>query len=168
MTRTWVSLWFCCWILGLTARAQSRPDFRGAWVLDRNASESLEPLLEAQGVPVLERRVYARLNVTLKVEQNSQRVKIVFITPLASDVEDLPTDGQVGERDVPFLGTVRFQSTWSEDGKILITRSEAHQGTVTATVRRYLDENKRFVHATTVVGADGRTFSARRVFRKQA
>lgn len=168
MLRLGTFLLICWWILGTAARAQPRPDFRGSWVLDRQASESLEPLLEAQGVPALERKVVARLNVILKVEQTSQRVKIVFITPLASDVEDLPTDGQAGEREVPFLGTVRFHSAWSEDGKVLITRSEAREGTVSATVRRYLDEGKRFVHATTVVGADGRTFSARRVFRKKA
>jgi hypothetical protein len=144
-------------------------DFRGQWLLDKKASDSMEPLLEAQGIPSFERRVYCHLTVTLQIEQSKESLKIRFKTPVASDEEEVKTDLTVQEREVPYIGKVAHQSEWLDGGKVLVTHTEVKSSKQMGTVQRYLeDKGQTLINLVTLTTADGRVLKAKRVFRKIA
>ena len=144
-------------------------DFRGQWLLDKKASDSMEPLLEAQGIPSFERRVYCALTVTLSIEQSKDALTIRFKTPVASNEEEIKTDLSTHEREVPYLGKVAHKSEWLEGGRVLMTHTEVKSSKQAGTVQRYLeDKGQTLINLVTLTTADGRTLKAKRVFRKLA
>ncbi len=142
-------------------------NFTGRWVLDNERSESVEPLLEAHGIPAPQRRLLAKMKVSLEVEQSSGQILIKAVTPILTDTELLKTDGTRQERSVPYLGLLDYQSEWTDEGRVLVTHSKARQSHLKGNVRRYLSpDGDLFIHEATAFDKKGKRYDVRRVFRR--
>ncbi len=144
-------------------------DFSGTWLLDLEASDSFDPILAAQGIPQFQRRAINNASVTQVITQTDSALTIEAKTAFGSRQEDLNFDGQT--RTVSSqLGTGATRSFWESNGALVTTFSgTSNQGRpIDATVSRSLADNgQTMVQTIELQAADGSTFIADRVFRKQ-
>lgn len=103
--------------------AGSHPDFTGTWVLDLDASESVEPLLAAQGRSWVERKAANSVVITQVVTQTEETITL-DVTSVATNRHDELKPGtgwQPSKTDRAESAKTRV--LWSEDGQSLITET---------------------------------------------
>ena len=66
--------------LMLLSRAGWAADYSGTWILDLSASDSLEPLLQAPGVSLIQRKAAANMAVTQQITQTGDKLTFKVVT----------------------------------------------------------------------------------------
>lgn len=157
--------------LALSVVAHAAEGLSGTWVLDTAASDSVQPLLEAQGVPGWKRKLADRLTVTQTVTDGGDHLKVAISSRVHSDTQDLPLDGveriQSGQEGRSAL--VRSERT--DDGAVVTwSTSKADDGrTVALVVRRTLTDDGATMVQALELTVDGQPpVTMKRVFRRQA
>lgn len=154
------------WCLGWTLPAMAG-GLDGSWELDRQASEDLTPLLEAQGVPWYRRSLAKKLQVTQHIETQDDGLHVTLETPAGSRSEHLRLDGI--ERAADWEGrAVQLSSEARADGSIVSrTRTETEQGAMTTVTVRRLDPSGDVLLQTLVLERPGQAeIEVTRVFRR--
>lgn len=104
----------------------TRPhDFTGCWTLDKQRSDSFDPLLALQGISWVKRRAAGLITVTERVRQQVDangvdhlRVDQRIIGGIKGGEEHLRLDGQARESEDRNFGSVVEQCGWSDLSEI--------------------------------------------------
>ncbi len=94
--------------LGVGIAYAANADLAGTWVLDKDASESVDAMLKAQGVSFVERKVAAGLDVTQTIAVSGDAITLHIVTSKKTEDQALTADG-VG-REAPTRRATR--SRW--------------------------------------------------------
>lgn len=141
-------------------------DLQGTWVLDPKSSDSLDPLLKAQGVSWVKRQAVDGLQVTQTLTRAGDQVTLRVVSSASTQQESFSVDGQ--ERTVEGdKGTMQVTHRWDGDVLVTVQKTETPDGTATVTTRREAsDDGTRLTQRITLQKPDGVTISVDRVFRK--
>ena len=140
--------------------------FTGTWVQDTDASDSLDPILKAQGVSWVKRSLASGVSITLTIQDAGDRVQILTRSSAgtSSDAE-LWLDGQTRSKDTK-RGPSQSSSRRLPDGSI-VTTARLPEAKQTVTVRRWVTDGGSVLRQTITVVADGHApASATLVFRR--
>ena len=141
-------------------------DVQGTWVVDLEASDSLDPLLEAQGVSWAKRKLANSVEVTQTYVRKGAQVTLDVKSPVGTRTETLTTDGKLRSVTTE-LGKMQVSHRW--DGEVLVTKQvrETKAGQLTVTVRREVSaDGKTMTLRMTLERPDEKRVVVRRVFRK--
>lgn len=136
--------------LALARPAWAAPvDLSGTWVLDKEASGELDPILEASGASWLERQAVKGLSVTRTIQQDGDTLRIEIDTSAKDMKETVTVDG------------VPRQQT-SERGKVAtVTHRWKGAAWVSETVGTGEAGQPMRVTQTHTLSADGATMTTR-------
>lgn len=142
-------------------------DFSGTWVLDLGASDSIGPLLEAQGVGYLKRKIAGSMVVTHTITQEGDVVTIATDSALKSATTVLRVDGEIrevqGDRHPQ-----RVRHYWQGDELVTSSILTMPDGQATLTAHRCLSEDgQTFIQRIAFLAPDGTRIEADRVFKRQ-
>ncbi|MEL6345856.1 MAG: lipocalin/fatty-acid binding family protein [Myxococcota bacterium] len=150
-----------------TASSAWAADYSGTWVLDLKSSDSLEPLLKAQGANMMMRRAADRLVVTQTITQDDNQVTVKNESSFRTNTDVLQVDGETrtveGDR-----GEVQTRHSW--EGEVLVSNMTMPmaKGQGTMNVRRILSEDgATLTQRITVNTPAGETHVINRVFKRQ-
>ena len=151
-----------------------KPNLNGTWVLDLQASTSLDPLMTQLGASFLDRKYAALVKLKATIHQTEDVMTIAARGPGFALDETLYLDGRTAPSKLDLLGatSLKTRTAWSEDHQQLI---EAHQIKTKQgkegrlIIKRYLiDEGKTLVAAYTLkLNAEPNQPSARQIWHKQ-
>lgn len=159
---------------GLLLQAEELPDFAGRWKLDLNAPETIpmEAMLEAQGVPWVQRKAMDTMPMTQVITQTQKTMTIQIETAMGIQTQILTLDGSTEIRDTnQDIGKIESRSFWDKPGTAVISvlKYAMPDGQKAAwTTRRYLlDQGSTLVVEHELTFDDGRKLNAKRLLRKQ-
>ena len=154
-------------------QAADRPNLSGFWTLDLKAPEatSMNALLEAQGIPMIMRKVMDTMSMTQDIAQTDKTLTIKFNTALFGN-QTLPLilDGGTHILDIEKLGKIEFRSVWDKNGTSIVTTmkpaTQDNQKPVWTSWRYLKDEGGTLIVDHLLTFDDGRKLTGKRVFRK--
>jgi hypothetical protein len=122
-------------------------DLSGTWVLDKQASEDLDPILQASGASWLERQAAKGVKVTRIIKQDGDTLHIEVDSSAKDSEETVTVDGVSRQRTSDRGRVATVTHRWDGDAWVSesVTQDEAGQ-----TVR---------VTQTNTVSADGATMT---------
>jgi hypothetical protein len=152
-----------------------KPNFTGAWVLDLQASTSLDPLMTQIGAGFLDRKYAAHIKLKATLHQTADLLTIAARGPGFALDQTLYLDGRNDPSHLEILGatSVNTKTVWSKDYKQLvethhIRTKQGRDGELT--IKRNLIDHGKAVVAVMILKLEEeptRT-SARQIWRKQA
>ena len=152
----------------LASLAWATAPLEGAWVLDPGKSESVEAILEAQGVSWAARKAATSVIPKLQITQDESAVRVTSTTPKGTTTEVFPTDGQPHRTDSPDGQPATWTTRWQGD-TLVSTRAVAFgpdKQPATLTLSRSRVGEAMHQRVTLVVEG-GATHTALRVFVPQ-
>ncbi|MBV8274478.1 MAG: hypothetical protein JO170_04335 [Verrucomicrobia bacterium] len=164
-----------------SASAATKPDqhdkanLSGAWVVDLQASTSLDPLMTQIGAGFLDRKYAAHVKLKATLQQTADVLTIAAHGPGFAFNQTLYLDGRNDTSHLQILGatSVNAKTVWSKDHKQIIETHDikTKQGKAgQLTIKRNLIEQGNALVATYTLKLDQEpspTF-ARQIWRKQA
>ncbi|MBX2798067.1 MAG: hypothetical protein KTR31_10370 [Myxococcales bacterium] len=140
-------------------------DFSGRWTLDLAASDSLDELLEAQGVGWVKRKAVAKMAVTQTITQTTDEVTVKVVSRYKEELSTLRVDGQ--PRTVSDeRGQARVIHEWQGEHLVTTSTRQLGDGASTLTVHRSLSaDGTTLTQRLTWQSPDGTRIVADRVFR---
>jgi len=150
-----------------------KPNFSGVWVLDLQASTSLDPLMTQIGAGFLDRKYAAHTKLKATLQQTADVLTIAARGPGFTFNQTLYLDGRTDPSNKQLLGAtaLKTRTAWSEDQKQLIethhikTR-QGKEGQLIIT-RYLINDGKNMVLAFTVkLNAEPQITSARQIWHK--
>ena len=150
-----------------------KPNLSGAWVLDLQASTSLDPLMTQIGAGFLDRKYAAHTKLKATLQQTADVLTIAARGPGFTFNQTLYLDGRTDPSNKQLLGAtaLKTRTAWSEDQKPLvethqIKTNQGKEGQLI--IKRYLiDDGKSMVVAFTVnLNAELQITSARQIWHK--
>lgn len=146
-------------------------DFSGHWLLDADASQSLDAVLEVQGVSRLKRKLGATLDNDLELTQSTDKLVVVFDNILGRITQELYFDGRPHSTHNPARQEVSFTTSWADDHRTLMSSGPLvtdDGATGAMSERRTLSADGRTMTIRVQVTMDnGAAATVERVFRKQ-
>ena len=152
-----------------------KPNLSGAWVLDLQASTSLDPLMTQIGAGFLDRKYAAHTKLKATLQQTADVLTIAARGPGFAFDETLYLDGRTDTSNQQLLGatTLKTRTAWSKDGKRLVAThhiktKQGKQGQLIIT-RYLINGGKNLVAVYTLkLDAEPDKTSARQIWDKQA
>lgn len=146
-------------------------DFSGSWELDKDASDSMDAIFDLQKISWVKKKMGANLDAKPVIRQTSEGLIIAFDNVAGKTTQHLYFDGKEHLTQNPAGHDARFTSTWSKDGKALISTGpsiteDGLKGTLTE-VRELSEDKTTMILTVSVKLANGKSASVRRVFRKK-
>ena len=172
----------CFGIFGLSrtsaatnSNQHDKPNFTGAWVLDLQASTSLDPLMTQIGAGFLDRKYAAHTRLKATLAQTGDVLTIAARGPGFALNQTLYLDGRNDPTYLQILGaiSVNTKTVWSKDYKQLIEThhirtKQGRDGELTIK-RSLIDEGKTvMVIMILKLEEEPTPTSARQIWRKQA
>ena len=152
-----------------------KPNFTGAWVLDLQASTSLDPLMIQIGAGFFERKYAAHTKLKATLEQTADVLTIAARGPGFALNQTLYLDGRNDPSYLNILGatSVNTKTVWSKDYKQLvethhIRTKKGRDGELI--IKRKLIDNGKAVAVVMILKLEEEpaTTTARQIWRKQA
>ncbi|MBV9275858.1 MAG: hypothetical protein JO333_18335 [Verrucomicrobia bacterium] len=184
MRRLLVSLLAALVCLGVLSPSQTsaatkadqydNPNFTGNWVLDLQASTSLDPLMTQIGASFLDRKYAAHTKLKATLHQTADVLTIAARGPAFAFNQTLYLDGRDDSSTMQILGatSVNTKTVWSKDRKQLVERhrirtKKGKDGDLT--IKRSLIEEGKAVEVVMTLKLDDEPSptSARQIWRKQ-
>jgi len=166
--RLWMAAILALLLLPSLAVASGRPDFTGRWQLDRQASDSVEPILAAQGIGWFKRKVVAGLAMTQHIEQRGDTIDVVIETTYKTRSQRWIADGKPRPVDIDDGNKAVSAHRFAQGSLVTVTTgtSEGGEAYTLRSTRSLLDggQTMQVVLACTI-GDD--TLRATRVFRRE-
>ncbi|MEN0066564.1 MAG: lipocalin/fatty-acid binding family protein [Myxococcota bacterium] len=159
--------WLCLAALPTTALA-APPDFTGTWQLDRKASESLDPILKAQGVSYIKRKVVDGLSVTLEIQHSDSTFDVKVVTSRKTAQQKWVADNtpRAETRDGR---EITSRHAFVEDALVSTATGIAPSGDAfEMTTTRLISEDGQTMTLKLACEVDGKTTNATRVFRRES
>ena len=154
-------------------QAADRPNLSGFWTLDLKAPEatSMNALLEAQGIPMIMRKVMDTMSMTQDITQTDKTLTLKFTPALFGEqTVTLILDGGTHTLNFETLGNIEFRSFWDKDGTSLVTIMKSNapnrQNPVWTARRDLKDAGGTLIVDHLITFDDGRKVTGKRVFRK--
>jgi hypothetical protein len=151
-----------------------KPNFTGAWVLDLQASTSLDPLMTQIGAGFLDRKYAAHTKLKATLDQTADVLTIAAHGPGFALDETLYLDGRTRPSNTKLLGATSLEArtAWSKDYTQLV---ETHQIKTKRgkegqlIIKRSLidDGNTLVADYTLKLNAEPNETSARQIWHKQ-
>ena len=155
--------------------ATTKPDFNGTWVLDHQASSSLEPLMDQIGAGSMERKLAEVAPLKATFHQSEDVVTVATRAPGFSLNEILYLDGRSHPTNIELLGatTLNASAVWSNDHEQLIAtyQIKTKQGKDgELIIKRYLINGMKSEGVVFTLKLNGQpdAISARQIWNKQA
>ena len=151
-----------------------KPNLSGAWVLDLQASTSLDPLMTQIGAGFLDRKYAAHTKLKATLQQTADVLTIAARGPGFTFNQTLYLDGRTDPSSKQLLGAtaLKTRTAWSEDQKHLVEKHhirtrQGKEGQLT--IKRSLIEQGKAVEAVMILKLDEEPTptSARQIWRKQ-
>jgi hypothetical protein len=151
-----------------------KPNFTGNWVLDLQASTSLDPLMTQIGASFIDRKYAAHTKLKATLEQTADVLTIAARGPAFSFNQTLYLDGRDDPSNTQILGatSVNTKTVWSKDHKQLVEKHrirtrKGKDGELT--IKRSLIEQGKAVEVVMTLKLDQEPSptSARQIWRKQ-
>jgi hypothetical protein len=159
---------------GYWLQAAGPTNFSGTWTLDLKAPEatSLDTLLEAHGIPWLQRKVMDTMAMTQIITQTDKFITIRIMTKIGMETLTFTLNGINEVHDMgKTLGKVETRTFWEEGGKVMVCIAKfLNYGArkVEWTTRRYLvDKGEKMIVDHLLLLDDGRMLTGKRVLRKK-
>lgn len=148
------------------APAELRLD--GTWVLDRDSSDALDPLLEAEGVSYVLRKVIDSLIVTQVITQDDDVLSIQLLTAYKSLQQTLIVDGEARTEPRADGGSIEISHRWVGGALVTVVGGVNREGEPfqTTTRRTLHDGDTTLLQVTELVRPDGSVVVVRRVYRR--
>ena len=148
-------------------------DFSGNWALDLKASTSPDSLLERLQIPLIQRRLAARLKIESVYRQSPNQLVIISRGPGFSRTEQIHLNGPMESRTEQLTGSYVTQTRWSADGTQLITtyhfRLKDGKNASLVIKRKLTDAGTKLVmNASMRVEGEPQTWEVQRIWRKGA
>jgi hypothetical protein len=152
-----------------------KPNLSGIWILDLEASTSVEPLMKQIGAGLLDRGYAAYIKLTATLHQTEQVLTIAARGPGFALDQTLYLDGRTDRSNQQLLGAtaLKTRTAWSKDRKRLVATHQiktrqGKQGQLIIT-RYLINEGKNLVVVYTLkLDAEPDETSARQIWNKQA
>jgi hypothetical protein len=110
-----------CVVLLIVCSSAASTDFSGTWALDLKASTSPDSLLKRLQIPLIQRRLAARIKLEAVYKQSPNLLVIVSRGSGFSRTEEIRLNGPPESRTEAITGPYTIQTRWSADGGQLIT-----------------------------------------------
>ena len=143
-------------------------DLTGTWTLDKSASESVDAILKAQGLGMIERKVAGSMAVTQVITVEGDTVTLQIKSTHKDETQTLLVDG--AQRVVAGdLGDSNVSHVWSGDALATTSDAVAKDGGATHTTitRTVVEDGQTMNQHIEMVMGDGTTHTATRVFRRK-
>lgn len=151
--------------------AQQRPNFSGVWVLDTEASDSMDTLFELQGISWIKRKFATKLDVKQTLTQTDEKLELVFDNILGIHRQVLYFDGKPHVTVNPGGREFTLSSHWIDNDQVLISTGPITTEDGAAAMimeRRSLSTNGTILKLLLKLSLnDGREAIAMRVFQRQ-
>jgi hypothetical protein len=154
--------------------ATTKPNFTGAWILDLQASTSLDPLMTQIGAGFLDRKYAAHTKLKATLNQTAEVLTIAARGPGFTFNQTLYLDGRNDPSYLQILGatSVNTKTVWSNDHKQLVEKhhirtKKGKDGELT--IKRSLIEEGKAVEVVMILKLDEEPTptSARQIWRPQ-
>ena len=152
-----------------------KPNFTGAWVLDLQASTSLDPLMTQIGAGFLDRKYAAHTKLKATLLQTADVLTIAARGPAFALNQTLYLDGRNDPSSLQILGatSVNTKTIWSKDSQQLVEthniRTKQGKDGELIIKRNLIDDGKAVLVVMILKLEDEPTpTSARQIWRKQA
>ena len=109
-----------CVVLLIVCSSAASTDFTGTWALDLKASTSPDSLLKRLEIPLVQRRLAARIKLEAVYRQSPNLLAIISRGPGFSRTEQIQLNGSPESRTEAMTGPYTIQTRWSADGAQLI------------------------------------------------
>ena len=137
----------------------------GTWTLDRAVSDTLAPVLKAQGVSKAKRVVADKLDFTQKLVDHGDRLEVEMVGPTSKSAT-LFFDGKE-RRQTTDQGDILYRAKREDSGAVVVISRPAEGSGLITVVSRSLDADGKTLRQTiTVKGAASGPVSATLVFRR--
>lgn len=147
------------------AESAPRIDFSGRWELDREASDSLDPVLAAYGVSALERSLICNAPVTQVITQTDTMLEVRVISGWFQHTEQMPTTGQPYQALAMTGKAVESVTHWNAAGDTLLTEAWPGGNAKKVTITRTLEADSMRVE-TRYYCQNGEMLTCRRLFHR--
>ncbi|NJK63175.1 MAG: hypothetical protein HC921_11290 [Synechococcaceae cyanobacterium SM2_3_1] len=141
-----------------------RPNFSGIWVLDQQVSESLDPILKAQGMNLLLRGVVNSMGIKQVIEDQHTTVRFTIKTLLGERQDQI----QVDQSGVDEHEGATSRSFWDAGELVtVIDMQTENQQPANYTVRRQLAEGNLILIEKVEFRTSVETHQVQRIYRRQ-
>ena len=145
----------------------TRVDFTGTWVVDTEVSDPINAILTAIGLSFIERALVNNTTITYVISQSPDELTLEIPAPGFSRTDHLLFSGEPSETTDPGGRPVQSISSWSDDGKQLITKIWVKPQDQHFTMTRSLNKRQRTMEVfVEFFPKDGETMTSRRVYRR--
>ena len=110
-----------CLVLLVVCSSAASTDFSGTWALDVKASTSPESLLKRLQIPLIQRRLAARIKIEAVYKQSPKLFVIVSRSSGFSRTEQIRLSGPPESRTEAMTGPYTIQTRWSAGGAELVS-----------------------------------------------
>ncbi len=149
------------------ALAGEAPDFTGTWQLDRKASDSVDPILKAQGVGWLKRRIIGGLDMTQRIQQSGSTIDVVMETSAKTETHHWIVDGKPHVRTLDDGREATSVHHFEGPGLVTTTTGISEGGDpYTLHTTRTLADDGQTMKVALVCTIGGATLKATRLFRR--
>jgi len=156
------------WFAPNAPAAIPRPDFSGHWVVDLEASDSLDSILRLLERSWIERKLASHAEVENVITQTSEVLVIQIKASFYDETERMPIDHEWHERDKPATGEYASRTYWDDQSLITQNRFDLPSGLpALLTVTRRIEPQTNQLLQTTRLEASGQTLEARRVWQRK-
>ena len=145
-------------------------NFSGHWVIDEDASDSMDAILKLQDISWVLRKAAEGLDHEVTIKQEATQLTATFDNLLGNAVQVLVFDGKPHKTQNPAGGEVIWSTSWNDDQTTLISSGPTTTEGVSAilTEKRSLSaDGSQMILAVEVVTSDGQKGKANRIFKRQ-
>lgn len=140
-----------------------RPNFSGIWVLDQQASESLDPILKAQGMNLLLRGVVNAMGIKQVIDDQHTTIRFTIKTLLGERQDQI----QVDQSGVDEHDGATSRSFWDAGELVtVINMKTEHQQPANYIVRRQLAEENLILIEKVEFRTGTETYQVQRIYRR--
>lgn len=151
--------------LMLTAIAGGNPALNGTWTLSIAESDSVDALLEAQGVGWVERKAASSMSMTQTISLSETSATIAVVTSMKSETLTMKVDNQV--RSVPGEhGSSQVRHYWGEAGELITISDGVGASGKPMHVQITRSVKGEQMHQLVEMTIEGSTIRANRVFQR--
>lgn len=150
------------------ASGEEKPDLSGIWVVDLEASDSLDSILVLMQRSWAERKMASHAVVTNTITQKNNFVLIEINAPFFHETENLLIDNEWHNRLQKLTGKYRSRTSWKGDTLVTENRLTLPDGEpARIVITRDLDPKTGQLLQVRNLEAKGQKLKARQVWRRQ-
>lgn len=144
-------------------------DLSGTWVLDKQASGDLDPILQASGASWVERQAARGLKVTRTIEQDGDTLRIAIDSSARDSEETVQVDGVPRQRTTGRGEVATVTHRWEGAAWVSesLSESEAGQSVRVTQTKTLSADGATMITRIQLVRGDEAPIGVDRVYRRQ-